>query len=143
MQRLARLEQMSSRIGNTLRAKQTETRSDALPRTSCQQTVGPSSDEHFPRFVERQQAQPEARRKEEVFDGNSACAQRVLKSWHVQPERSHDEGEGNRGEEIQVLSVLIETWRMMEDGETACAERHQIEPLPGLSVLNDMSRTVV
>ena len=55
--------------------------------------------------------------------------ERGLQLRDIQPEDSHDEREEHSGEQVPVLRKVIEERRVLEDAETAGAERHQGEPL--------------
>lgn len=64
-----------------------------------------------------------------MLDGNGGCEENILDSRDVEPEEGHDEGKGDCGEEVPVLRVLVEYWRVLEDAEPARAHTKKVEPL--------------
>lgn len=60
--------------------------------------------------------------------------ERFLKLRDVEPEYGHAEREGDGGEEIQVLRLLVEDGWVLEDTQPSGAHRQQDEPLPVIAV---------
>lgn len=60
---------------------------------------------------------------------NTASIKGRLQLRYIQPEESHDEREEHCREQVPVLREFVEERWVLEDAETACAERQQREPL--------------
>lgn len=65
-----------------------------------------------------------------MFSWYLARSKHTLQLRDVEPENGHDERERNGREEVQILCLSVESGWVLEDGETAGAEREECEPLP-------------
>jgi hypothetical protein len=63
-----------------------------------------------------------------MFSRYLARIQRILQGGDIKPENGHQERENNGREEVEILCGFIEGWWVLEDGEAAGAEGHQVEP---------------
>lgn len=67
-----------------------------------------------------------------MLHGHCGGLQDPLEDGRVEPEEGHAEGEQDGREEVQVLGLLVEHGRVLEDGETAGPHSQEVEPLPAI-----------
>jgi hypothetical protein len=89
----------------------------------------PAANSGLPALIQHQNTQAKGNRQKEILDRHLAGGQRGLQLRHVQPENGDAEGEGDGGEQPQVLRGLVEGGRVLEDAQAARAHGHQREPL--------------
>lgn len=59
-----------------------------------------------------------------MFRWDLAGAQCTLQRWDIQPKNRHDKCEGDRWEEVQVLSCFVVDRWVLENAQAASAEGH-------------------
>ena len=77
--------------------------------------MGPSSYRPLSGFVENEEADAEGDREEPVFHRDGGSVDGFLDRRGVAEDEDDDDGEDHGGEEKQILSVLVEHGRLLED----------------------------
>lgn len=112
-----------------------------LPCASRQYTIGPPPNSRLAQLIQNQNTEPERRWQEIILGGDAGRSQCILQCWDIQPEGGHTQRKHNGWEQQEILGLFVECWRMREDAEPACADGHEVEPLPKESSVSILEET--
>lgn len=100
------------------------------PSHFSQQTLRPSPNTPLPPFIQQQHSHSECHWQKEILRGHLRTLKNIFQTRNIAEDKDDGKRERDSGEDIPVLSMLVEERRVLEDGEAACADREDVEPLP-------------